>query len=115
MGLVVGVVVASAASALAFATGDQHLLGSGDFVESSFHDRLRCDLPHSIDPSDDGLASSQELFSGTEALDILVDRHQELVRIPSICYDDLGDFGEDERWKPFSEIPKVMKKLYPNV
>ncbi|KAI1122264.1 hypothetical protein F5Y10DRAFT_287307 [Nemania abortiva] len=75
----------------------------------------RCHLPRPIDPSEDGLVSSQELFSGIDALETLVQRHQPLVRIPSICYDDLGDFDDDERWKPFYDIPIVLKETYPLV
>ncbi|KAH6891521.1 hypothetical protein B0T10DRAFT_485409 [Thelonectria olida] len=116
---VTSIVVASAAStlALAFAHENQHLFGPDQTAKNPSHDAssFRCDLSPPIDPSKDGLVSSRQLFSGTEALEIMVKRHQPLVRIPSICYDDLGDFDEDERWKPFHEIPAVMEEAYPNV
>ena len=51
----------------------------------------------------------------SDALPLMVDRHQPLVSIPSVCYDDLGSFAEDERWEPFKEIPDVLKDNYPNV
>ncbi|OTA00285.1 hypothetical protein A9Z42_0075900 [Trichoderma parareesei] len=58
---------------------------------------------------------------------LLVLRHQPLVEIESICYDDLGKFGDficndnvvdtgdDERWKPFCNISKVLEDNYPLV
>lgn len=76
---------------------------------------FRCDLPDPLDPSKDGLLSSKKLFSGPKAIEAMVKRHQPLVRIPSVCYDDLGDFDEDERWKPFEQIPHVMEETYPNM
>ncbi|KAI1046747.1 hypothetical protein LB505_006785 [Fusarium chuoi] len=45
----------------------------------------------------------------------MVKKHQSLVRIPSICYDDMGDLDTDDRWKPFYDIPKMLKKAYPTV
>ncbi|KAK5992094.1 putative carboxypeptidase C24C9.08 [Cladobotryum mycophilum] len=76
---------------------------------------FRCDPYPPLDPSDDGLASSKDVFSGIEAIDLLVKRHQPLVQMPSICYDDLGDFDEDPRWKPFHDIPPILQETYPNV
>ncbi|KAF4449041.1 hypothetical protein F53441_7691 [Fusarium austroafricanum] len=55
------------------------------------------------------------MFSGNDAVQKLVERHQDLVRIPSVCYDDMGDLDEDERWEPFNKIPDTLKKHYPNV
>ncbi|KAF3072711.1 hypothetical protein CFAM422_005060 [Trichoderma lentiforme] len=75
--------------------------------------RFKCNLADPLDPSDDGLYSSHDLFSSKEALETLVERHQPLVKIDSICYDDLGDFDTDDRWKPFDEIPNVLEKNYP--
>ncbi|PTB62737.1 carboxypeptidase S [Trichoderma citrinoviride] len=77
--------------------------------------RFKCDLGEPLDPSNDGLSSSHEIFSNKKAVDTLVQRHQPLVKINSICYDDLGDFDEDDRWKPFDEIPKVLEDKYPLV
>lgn len=73
-----------------------------------------CDLGKPLDPSDDGLYSSHELFSTEETIKTLVERHQPLVKIESICYDDFGDF-EDDRWGPFYDIPKVLENKYPTV
>ncbi|KAL6689834.1 carboxypeptidase S [Trichoderma pleuroticola] len=75
--------------------------------------RFRCNLAEPIDPSQDGLLSSHDLFSSQEALKTLVKRHQPLVEVDSICYDDLGDFDTDDRWKSFDEIPKRLKENYP--
>ncbi|KAL7813114.1 carboxypeptidase S [Trichoderma gracile] len=87
--------------------------------------RFKCDLGKPLDPSSDGLYSSHELFSSKDTIKTLVLRHQPLVKIKSICYDDLGDFGDhicdddmvdsggDERWKPFCYIPKVLEGTYP--
>ncbi|KAL6800942.1 carboxypeptidase S [Trichoderma sp. SZMC 28013] len=92
-------------------------LGFGDRNVATFpkaeQSRFKCNLAEPLDPSDDGLYSSHDLFSSQEALETLVERHQPLVQVDSICYDDLGDFDEDDRWKPFDEIPKVLKDNYP--
>lgn len=76
--------------------------------------RFSCDLGKPLDPSDDGLYSSHDLFSTEETIKTLVERHQPLVKIESICYDDLGDF-EDDRWGPFYDIPKVLENKSPTV
>ncbi|UKZ81587.1 hypothetical protein TrVFT333_009359 [Trichoderma virens FT-333] len=77
--------------------------------------QFKCDLVEPLDPSNDGLYSSDDLFSSEEALKTLITRHQPLVKVESICYDDLGDFDTDKRWRPFEEIPKVLKDNYPLV
>lgn len=114
-----GIAMVSAVSAFALAHDNQYPLGSGDTLGAATpgHDmsRFRCDLPRRVDPSRDGLMSSEELFLGIDALETLVKRHQPLVRIPSICYDDLGGFDDDERWEPFYDIPVLMKETYPLV
>lgn len=74
--------------------------------------RFQCDLAHPLDPSADGLYSSHELFSNEKAIKTLIRRHQPLVKVESVCYDDLGDFSDD-RWKPFYEIPSVLQDKYP--
>ncbi|KAI1419534.1 hypothetical protein F5Y12DRAFT_777350 [Xylaria sp. FL1777] len=122
--LLVILTVRSTVSALARVHDSQYSLGSDTIPShespshespSYEHSRLRCDLSRPLDPSEDGLLSSEELFSDPEQLKIMVERHQPLVRIPSVCYDDLGDFEEDERWKPFYDIPVVLEKTYPNI
>lgn len=114
-GILVIFSVLSASYALTFPDEHQYRLGSDDFTGKHDLSRLKCNLASPIDPSEDGLLSSNELFSGSEALDTMVKRHQPLVRIESICYDDLGEFDDDERWKPFEEIPGVLKRTYPTV
>ncbi|KAL7906590.1 carboxypeptidase S [Trichoderma velutinum] len=96
---------------------DQLPLGLGRHTIATFpkaeSSRFKCNLAQPLDPSQDGLYSSHDLFSNQEALETLIERHQPLVQVDSICYDDLGDFDTDERWKPFDEIPKVLKENYP--
>ncbi|KAI0467746.1 hypothetical protein F4859DRAFT_232258 [Xylaria cf. heliscus] len=119
LNLLYSIVVIGTVSAFEPTHDSQYRLGSDDTpgVETQSHgiSRFKCDLPRGIDPSGDGLVSSQELFSGIDALETMVKRHQPLVRIPSVCYDDLRDFDDDERWEPFYEIPVTMKKTYPLV
>jgi Gly-Xaa carboxypeptidase len=74
-----------------------------------------CDLPPAIDPAGDGLLSAASLFSSDEAREKQVKRHQAIVRVPSVSYDDLGKIGEDERWSPFYELFPVIQKLYPTL
>ncbi|KAJ4154106.1 hypothetical protein LMH87_010569 [Akanthomyces muscarius] len=74
-----------------------------------------CRLPPAIDPSKDGLPHSSKLWSGKAALKKQVERHQAIVRVPSICFDDLGEIGKDKRWEPFKELHKVIEKTYPTI
>ncbi|KAK1982638.1 peptidase family M20/M25/M40 [Colletotrichum cereale] len=82
--------------------------GAGADTTSDF----KCDLPPAVSPSD-GLPSAKDLFSSPEAVRKQVERHAALVRVPSICYDDLGDFDTDSRWDVFYELHHVLKKTYP--
>ncbi len=113
-------VVCSTVSTLARTHDNQYRLGSdtipGHENPSYGDSRLRCDLSRPVDPSADGLLSSEELFSDPEELKTMIKRHQPLVRIPSICYDDLGDFDEDGRWKPLKpqSIPQARDVLTSN-
>lgn len=74
-----------------------------------------CRLPPAIDPSKDGLPHSSKLWGGKAALKKQIKRHQAIVRVPSICYDDLGKIGEDKRWEPFGKLHKVIEKTYPTM
>lgn len=76
---------------------------------------FKCDLPEAIDPSADGLRSADELFSSREALKRQVDRHRAIVRVPTICFDDMGPLDEDPRWEPFGRLHDALKKTYPVV
>jgi Gly-Xaa carboxypeptidase len=113
------VTVSLAVPSLAFKHETQYPLQADEIPggEELGHGRskFRCDLVDPIDPSDDGLLSSDDMFSGAKALEVMVKRHQSLVRIPSVCYDDLGDFDEDDRWKPFYDVPRVLEESYLNV
>lgn len=75
-----------------------------------------CDLPPVIDPSGgDRLPSADDLFSGDAALAKQVERHQAIVKVPSVSYDDLGPPGEDERWEPFYDLHQTLASIYPNM
>ncbi|KAK7747428.1 hypothetical protein SLS53_001683 [Cytospora paraplurivora] len=74
---------------------------------------FNCDLPSVLDPSADGLPSSQSLFSSKAALRKQVDRHSALVRVPTVCYDDLGPIDEDPRWKPYHRFHEVLAETFP--
>ena len=75
----------------------------------------QCDLPPAIDPSKDGLPSGSKLFGHKAALNLQIERHQALVRVPSICYDNLGEPDEDERYAPFFELHETLEYLYPTL
>ena len=75
----------------------------------------KCDLPIALDPAEDGLISAGELFSSEEALLTQVQRHQAIVQVPTICFDDLGRFDEDKRWEPFYQLHNVLAEQYPVV
>lgn len=101
--------LAGAAGVSAFvAQGPTRSVGAVDIASE-------CRLPPAIDPSKDGLPHSSKLWSGKAALKKQVERHQAIVRVPSICYDDLGAIGEDKRWAPFDELHKVIEKTYPTM
>ncbi|KAL3465903.1 hypothetical protein BJX64DRAFT_45678 [Aspergillus heterothallicus] len=82
---------------------------------SSANSAFRCDLPPVLDPARDGLPSAESLFTSHEALETQVKRHQALVQVPSVCWDDMGEIGEDERWNPFHQLIHVLRKHYPAV
>ncbi|KHN98941.1 Peptidase M20, carboxypeptidase S [Metarhizium album ARSEF 1941] len=110
--------LAAAGSASAFVSapivGDQlPLAWPLDSAKSTLNGK--CQLPPVLDPSEDGLPSANALFSSRAALDRQVRRHQAVVRVPSVCYDDLGSFDEDARWKPFHELHRVLAETYPAV
>lgn len=94
----------------ATAVAQQHpLVGTSGFAHS-----FNCDLPPVLEPKD-GLPSAKELFSSTAALQKQIQRHGAIVRVPTICYDDLGDFDSDERWDVFYQLHLVLQELYPSV
>ncbi|KAI0526734.1 hypothetical protein F5B22DRAFT_175809 [Xylaria bambusicola] len=119
LNIILSLAVLSIAFALEHGQTNQHRLGPEKIpvheIPSFGSHRYRCDQSHALDPSDDGLLSSQDVFSGLDAIDTLVKRHRPLVQIPSICYDDLGDVDDDKRWEPFNKIPNVLKESYPNI
>ncbi|KAL2836881.1 hypothetical protein BJY01DRAFT_221478 [Aspergillus pseudoustus] len=90
---------------------DQTPLGISTPESAAF----QCDLPPVLDPARDGLPSAETLFASHEALETQVKRHQAIVKIPSVCWDDMGEIGEDDRWKPFYKLIHVLRKHYPAV
>lgn len=95
-------------------SGGNWKLPSGPWTSSSAGS-FACDLSPAVDPSDDGLPSAEELFSGDAALAKQVERHQAIVRVPSVSYDDLGPPGEDERWAPFYDLHETLEAVFPNM
>jgi Gly-Xaa carboxypeptidase len=115
LAVLAGVAGASVISRLS-SSGDRlghqlSLTGAGGETAEGF----ACDLPPVLDPAGDGLLSADELFSGDVALARQVERHQAIVRVPSVSYDDLGPPGEDERWAPFYDLHETLEVLYPNI
>lgn len=90
----------------------QHILAAPENSESA---EVTCHVPPAVAPGGDGLPSAASLFSSRAALLKQVERHSAAVRVPSICYDDLGDFDKDERWQPFYTFHDTLERLYPNV
>ena len=87
----------------------------GSSIQKPLGGRFQCDLPPALDPAGDGLLSASDLFSSKAALTQQVKRHQAIVRVPSVSYDDLGEIGEDERWAPFHDLHAVLERTYPIV
>ncbi|KGQ03219.1 hypothetical protein BBAD15_g11571 [Beauveria bassiana D1-5] len=87
----------------------QSPLGSVEAVDTT----SECRLPPAIDPYEDGLPHISGLWGGRKALSLQVKRLQAVIRVPSVCYDNLGPIGGDERWKPFDELHRVIEGLYP--
>ncbi|KAK7426987.1 hypothetical protein QQZ08_006414 [Neonectria magnoliae] len=108
LSLLAGVAGASAFVAAPIGAAHQKPFGQGSAVAD-----FSCDLPPVLAPAGDGLPSAESLFSSREALLKQVRRHQAIVQVPSICYDDLGDFDEDERWAPFYDVHDTLAKTYP--
>lgn len=90
----------------------QQLLSASD---ASSKKDFQCDLPSPLDPSSDGLSSAHDLFTTEAALKKQIERHSALVRVPSICYDDLGPFDSDPRWEAFYDFHDVLAATFPVV
>ena len=108
-------ILATASAASVFVATPISLLNQIPFGTQRNAAKAQCELPPVLDPKGDGLPSVYELFGSSDALKKQVERHQALVRVPSICFDDLGDFDEDERWAPFYDVHDVLEKTYPKV
>ena len=108
-------ILATASAASAFVATPISLLNQIPFGTRHNAAKAQCELPPVLDPKDDGLPSAHELFGSSDALKKQVERHQALVRVPSICFDDLGDFDEDKRWLPFYDVHDVLEETYPKV
>lgn len=77
------------------------------------HKDFTCDLPPVLTPKGDNLPSANALFDTKDAFSTQVKRHQAIVRVPSVCYDDLDDVDKDPRWAPFYDLHDVLAKTYP--
>ncbi|KAJ9418765.1 CPS1-Gly-X carboxypeptidase YSCS precursor [Fusarium oxysporum] len=78
------------ARTIAFSHDTQHRLNDKINVAGTTDTNPKCHLP----------APSHDLFSSKKALQLMVKKHQSLVH---------------DRWKPFNDIPKLLKKAYPTV
>ncbi|KPM34304.1 putative carboxypeptidase C24C9.08 [Neonectria ditissima] len=105
--------LAGVAGASAFVSAPIGATHQKPFGLGSAGSDFSCDLPPVLSPTGDGLPSGESLFSSDEALLKQVERHQAIVQVPSICYDDLGDFDEDERWAPFYDVHDTLAETYP--
>ena len=75
---------------------------------------FNCDLPAVQPPPDDGFPSA-DIFSTDVAFKKQIERHSAIVKVPTICFDDLGQPGEDDRYAPFYELHDVLEKTFPLV
>ncbi|KAJ6445082.1 vacuolar carboxypeptidase Cps1 [Purpureocillium lavendulum] len=96
------------------ASGAAALVSSRD-AQSPLTSGFKCDLPSALDPSGDGLPSANDVYSSQKALLRQVERHSAIVKVNSVCYDDLGDFEQDDRWLPFYDLHDALRKTYPIV
>jgi Gly-Xaa carboxypeptidase len=112
LSLLAAATAASAFVATPFDLLNQLPLGSSRHQSSL---KTQCELPPVLSPEGDGLPSAQKLFTTSDALKKQVERHQAIVRVPSVCFDDLGSFDEDKRWAPFYDLHKVLEETYPVV
>lgn len=102
------------ASTIRYGNHGQQLLSDSGASFSSNRD-FQCDLPSPLDPSSDGLSSARDLFTTDAALKKQVERHSALVKVPSICYDNLGPFDSDPRWAAFYDFHDVLAATFPLV
>jgi Gly-Xaa carboxypeptidase len=42
-----------------------------------------------------------------------IHRLSEVVRVPTVSYDDMGDVYNDTRWDVFGELHEVLASLFP--
>lgn len=105
--------LAGVAGVSAFVPGPFGGFGQKPLSHDGVLSEFKCDLPPALNPAGDGLPSADELFSSDRALAKQIERHQAIVRVPSVCFDDLGGFDEDERWAPFYDLHDALAKTYP--
>ena len=106
----VGVGIAAALTPSAPRLTEQHVIAPGAGISP-----FSCDLPPVAIPPNDGFPPARKAFGTKEALLQQVKRHTALVNVPSICYDDLGDFDQDPRWASFYEFHQVLEEQFPVV
>lgn len=107
--IVVGALLSFSAARSILPDAAQEVFGDSATTE------FKCDLPSPLDPSSDGLPAARDIFAGEKALELQVQRHQAIVKIPSVSYDDNGEPGEDPRWDVFYTLHQEFAYLYPNV
>jgi hypothetical protein len=82
---------------------------------SNQNGKLQCRLPKVHVPSPhDGHRASITFWSNS-TVNRQVERLSAAVAVPSVCYDDLGDFDLDKRWNSFSELHTTLRELFPLV
>ena len=70
--------------------------------------------PKDLINRDDGFKPSSD-FTSPGSLKNQVERLSAAVRVPTESFDDNGDVDIDPRWKPFDELHRVLKDLFPMV
>ncbi len=56
-----------------------------------------------------------ELFKSESYRSETIERFSNIIRIPSVSYDDLGPIGEDKRWEIFQELHEFIETTFPRV
>ncbi|PHH72100.1 hypothetical protein CDD82_6174 [Ophiocordyceps australis] len=100
---------------MAWATLLALLASSASAALASLGHDFQCDLPDPVDPDSDGLPSANQLFSSDAALKLQIERLRASVQIATVCYDDMGNYGDDERWKPFYQLHEMLDQTYPKL
>lgn len=71
-----------------------------------------CPVAEKLPELDDGLDASSK-FETLAVIERQVQRLSEAVRVATVSYDDNGDVGIDERWRPFFHFHDALADLFP--